>query len=278
MKVKRISKVRLALLLILLGVFGASVYMVVSQLLREQKEDNAFADLIAQVEIDRQAVTQSSDKDAVDSMPEPEQAYSEQEQPEPVMFAAYVPLFELNSDLFGWIEIEDTKLNYPVMHTPEDSEYYLHRAFDGSSSNSGVPFLDGRCCEGCVNYLVYGHHMKNGTMFAAITSYAKEDFWKEHPIIRFDTLYETAAYEVIAAFYSKAYSADETDVFCYYEYAELSNSAVFEEYIKQVKEAAIYNTGLDAEYGDQLLTLSTCEYHTEDGRFVVVARKVQTDD
>ena len=276
MKVKRFSKVRILLILILCAVFAVSAYMAVSQLLREKKEDDAFADLITKVDTDRQTGTQSAEEDYVDPEPESEpEAPSEQTQPEQVMLAAYASLFEQNSDLFGWIEIEDTKLNYPVMHTPDDPEFYLHRAFDGSSSNSGVPFLDARCFEGCGNYLVYGHHMKNGTMFAVITSYAKESFWKEHPIIRFDTLYETAEYEVIAAFYSKVYSVDENGAFRYYEYADLSDPERFAEYIGQVKEAAIYNTGTEAGYGDQLLTLSTCEYHTEDGRFVVVARKVR---
>ena len=154
MKEKKHVTIRSVLFLVLLAVFCVSAYMVTSQLLRERKENDAFAALITQVE-----APASSGKGT------PEQGGSE-----PGALAAYAPLFARNPDLFGWIKIEGTKLNYPVMYTPDDPEYYLRRAFDGSRSMSGVPFLDGRCFEGCGNYLIYGHHMKNGTMFTPITS------------------------------------------------------------------------------------------------------------
>ena len=265
MKVRKFLTIRPVLFLILLAVFCLSSYMVTSQLLREGREDDAFAALIAQVEAERA----SNDLAGVAG-----QEPSGQEDTEPGMLTAYASLFESNSDLFGWIEIEGTKLNYPVMYTPDDPEHYLRRAFDGSRSMNGVPFLDGRCFEGCGNYLIYGHHMKNGTMFATITSYGKEEFWQNHPVIRFDTLYETGTYEVVAAFYAKVYSADDVDVFRYYVYTDLSDPEVFAEYAEQIKGAALYDTGIEVAYGDQLLTLSTCEYHTANGRFVVVAKKV----
>ena len=262
MKVRKYLTVRCLLFLVLLAMFCVSAYMVASQLLRERREDKAFAALIAQVEAEK-----------TDPSPSKEEM-AEQGGGEPGMLAAYAPLFACNPDLFGWIKIEGTKLNYPVMHTPDDPEYYLRRAFDGSRSMSGVPFLDGRCFEGCGNYLIYGHHMKNGTMFAPITSYAKESFWREHPVIRFDTRSEIGTYEVVAAFYSKVYSVDDVDVFRYYAYTDLSDPATFEEYGARIKGAALYDTGVEVAYGDQLLTLSTCEYHTDNGRFVVVAKKV----
>ena len=130
------------------------------------------------------------------------------------------------------------------MHTPDDPEHYLRRAFDGTYSISGVPFLDGSCYEGCGNYSVYGHHMKNGSMFAALE-----------------------------AFYAKAYKADDKNAFRYYNYTDLTDEAVFDEYLGHIRDVALYDTGVTAEYGDQLLTLSTCSYHTADGRFVVVARQ-----
>ena len=192
----------------------------------------------------------------------------------PPMLAAYEPLYKKNHDLWGWIMIEGTEINLPVMYTPRDSEYYLHRAFDRTYSFSGVPFMDGTCYWGCGNYLIYGHHMKNGTMFAPIVNYAREDYWQEHPLIYFDTLYEIGTYEVIAAFYSTAFTSSETEGFRYYRYTDLTNPDVFAEYMEQVRSVAVYDTGLDASYGDQLLTLSTCEYSAKDNRFVVVARKI----
>ena len=199
------------------------------------------------------------------------------ESAEPVVLEilpAYAPLAEQNPDLFGWIAIDDTVLNYPVMHTPEDPEYYLHRAFDGTDSTSGVPFLDANCALDCGNYIIYGHHMKNGSMFALLPSYASEDYWKEHPVIRFDTLYKTGLYEVIAAFYSKAYSPEDVGVFRYHAYTDLRDPERFDDFVEQMRAAALYDTGIEVEYGEQLLTLSTCEYHAKDGRFVVVAKEI----
>lgn len=188
--------------------------------------------------------------------------------------AAYADLYKQNPDLFGWIRIEDTSLDYPVMFTPDDPEYYLHRAFDKTYSSSGVPFLDVNYYDGCGNYLIYGHNMKRGSMFADLLSYEEQSFWEQHPIIMFDTLYEHGEYEVIAAFYSQIYPDDAQGVFRYYQYTDLTNKTVFDEYLSQVKASALYDTEINADYGDTLLTLSTCAYHTENGRFVVVAKKI----
>lgn len=185
----------------------------------------------------------------------------------------YTALKEGNADLFGWIKIEGTKLDYPVMYTPEEPEYYLRRAFDKSNSVSGVPFLDGNFIEGGNHYLIYGHNMKNGTMFHALLDYAEPEFWNEHPSITFDTLQKNGSYTVIGAFYSRVYYQDETDVFRFYAYSDLSDPEVFLEYVNNVAAASLYDTGESAAYGDTLLTLVTCSYHTKNGRFVVVARK-----
>lgn len=190
------------------------------------------------------------------------------------LLSPYTALKEENSDLFGWIKIKGTKLDYPVMCTPNEPTYYLRRAFDKSRSICGVPFLDESCVEGGNHYLIYGHNMKNGTMFHALLDYAKPEFWKKHPTITFDTLQENGTYIVIGSFYSRVYYQDETEVFRFYDYPELSDSEMFSEYIDNVAAASLYDTGETAEYGDKLLTLVTCSYHTENGRFVVVARKI----
>lgn len=194
--------------------------------------------------------------------------------PEPTPLPQYAPLYEQNADFFGWISIEGTDIDYPVMYSPDRPEYYLKRAFDGSDSASGALFIDGNCPADGNYYLIYGHHMKNKTMFGQLPNYADYSFYEEHPVICFDTLYEQRKYQVVAAFYSRLYWQDETGVFRYYQYTDLTNEAVFKEYIEQVQTAAIYDTGYTATYGDELLTLSTCNYHTQDGRFVVVARGI----
>ena len=254
---------RIVIAVCCLLVVCVSAYMVISQLIREKRDEEAFEALIDQIGQDGPAAT-----------PAPAGSSPPQAEPTPTGFHRYDALYEQNHDLFGWVCIDGTKLNYPVMHTPDDPERYLRRAFDGTYSVSGVPFLDGSCYEGCGNYIVYGHHMKNGSMFAALADYADESFWQEHPVVRFDTLDGAGEYEVLAAFYSKAYKVTDRTAFRYYNYTDLTDEAVFDEYLGLVREASLYDTGVTAEYGDQLLTLSTCSYYTANGRFVVVARKV----
>ena len=269
-----------AVFAVCLAGFCVSAYMVISQLVREKKDEAAFTALIAQIrpEEPEDSADTSGDTSAARPQTVPSETDTVPPADEPPQsdpgFHRYDDLYAQNSDLFGWIRIEETKIDYPVMHTPDDPEYYLHRAFDGKKSSSGVPFLDGNCYAGCGNYIVYGHHMKNGTMFAGLTDYAKEEFWLEHPIISFDTVDEAGTYEVMAAFYAKAYRVNDTNVFRFYSYTDLTDEAVFDEYLAHVYDAALYDTGVTAQYGDQLLTLTTCSYHTTDGRFVVVAKKI----
>ena len=186
----------------------------------------------------------------------------------------YQALWEQNQDLAGWVSIPGTAVDYPVMHTALDEEYYLRRAFDGSDSVSGTPFLAADCFEGCGNYIVYGHNMKDGSMFAALLSYAEPAFWEQHPTICFDTLGEEGTYQVLAAFYADVALRDAGVEFPFYAYTDLRDADAFAAYMEQVEEAAVYETGVTAEPGGQLLTLSTCSYHTADGRFVVVAVRV----
>lgn len=186
----------------------------------------------------------------------------------------YEALWQQNDDLAGWLSINGTEIDYPVMHTPEDPEHYLRRAFDGSYAVSGCLFIDGSCVPGSDHVIIYGHQMKNGTMFGSLSKYADEEYAKEHAVICFDTLYTQGVYEVLAAFYSRVYSDQDRDVFRYYQYADLSDSSTFADYVRQVEEAALYDTGTRAQYGDTLLTLSTCSKHVRNGRFVVVAKKI----
>lgn len=223
------------------------------------KSQAAFENLSASVEEDR-------------DLPEASAPHVSTAEPT-ASLSPYAALKEDNGDLFGWIKLAGTKLDYPVMYTPQEPEYYLRRAFDKSDSISGTPFLDGSCVEDGNHYLVYGHNMKNGTMFHALLDYAEPEFWNEHPTIAFDTVQESGTYTVIGAFYSRVYYQDETDVFRFYAYTDLSDPAVFAEYVDNVESASLYETAETAKYGDILLTLVTCSYHNENGRFVVVARK-----
>lgn len=175
-----------------------------------------------------------------------------------------------NPDFSGWLSIEDTPIDYPVMYTPQEPEYYLRRAFDRSDAVSGSLFIGAGCGPDAPHVMIYGHNMKDGSMFGSLLQYAQADHAAAHPIIRFDTLSQSGEYRVLAAFYSHAYVPGE-EGFRYYQYADLSRREDFEEYVQKAKGAALYDTGTEAEYGDRLLTLSTCSYHRENGTFVVVA-------
>lgn len=184
---------------------------------------------------------------------------------------SYRKLKKWNQDLAGWVKIDGTVIDYPVMQTPEDPNYYLHRGFDKEYSAYGMIYLDARCSldGSCPNYLLYGHHMKNGSMFAELGQYVSEDYWRKHPLIQFDTLEEIGTYRVMAVLRLDADTlspgfttmlAARTEV----DYGELM------EYVTQNR---LYDTGVTAQWPQQLITLTTCEYTKENGRLLVFAVK-----
>lgn len=188
----------------------------------------------------------------------------------------YDALYESNPDFFGWLQIEDTVIDYPVMYTPQDPEYYLHRDFYGDYSDSGTLFIDGGCRPDGNYFLIYGHHMNNGSMFGELPKYRDRDYYEDHKTVFFDTRYETRDYEIVAAFYAKIYDkSEEYKYFCYYNYTDLSDEKDFNEYVTNIKAMSVYDTGITPKFGDELIALSTCSYHTDDGRFVVVARRIK---
>lgn len=193
----------------------------------------------------------------------------------PAILEQYRALHEQNPDMAGWIKIDGTPIDYPVMYTSDD--FYLAHGFDGTESKSGVPFIDARCSIDSfgTNTIIYGHHMKDGTMFAGLMEYEDEGFYEAHPTIRFDTLYAQQEYEIIAAFESRIYRKSDT-VFKHYNFLNAGRQADFDEYIANIKALSLYDTGTTATFGDELITLVTCAYHTENGQFVVVARKQDT--
>ena len=183
----------------------------------------------------------------------------------------YKKLHEQNSDFVGWIRIEGTNIDYPVMQSGmDDPEFYLDHGFDKEYSVYGVPFADAACTVGeSNNVIIYGHHMTSETMFHEITYYADQQFLADHPKIKFDTMTSEGEYEVIAVF---RFDTDH-DSFRFNRYTDMDMTEIAQ-YIKCVHERELYSTGMDAVYGDQLLTLSTCDYAYNNGRFVVVAKEV----
>lgn len=185
----------------------------------------------------------------------------------------FAPLIAYNADFAGWLTVEGTKIDYPVMISSEDPDFYLTHDFDKKKSKSGVPYIGKNCDMDSDNIIIYAHNMKNGTMFSGLLKYAEEAFYRKHPVVRFDTPEENGDYAIIAVFREKVHYQDETDVFRYYNYCGKLTETAFQDYITRIKEISLYETEKTAEYGQKLITLSTCSYHTENGRFVVVAVK-----
>ena len=198
-----------------------------------------------------------------------------------VMLEHMAELYAQNPDTAGWIKIEDTKVDYPVMYTPDDEWKYLRLGFDEKFLLSGLPFIEEECNmdpeEESKSLIIYAHNMGNGTAFGEIDGYKDQKFWEEHPYISFSTLYEERTYEVVAAFYDRVYYNYE-QVFKFYQFIDPETAEEYEEANAEYKSKAEYDTGVEIKDGDRLITLVTCSYHTKDGRFVVVARQVTDEE
>lgn len=186
----------------------------------------------------------------------------------------YKTLYEKNKKLIGWLKIDDTIIDYPVMQT-SDNKYYLEHNFNQEYDKNGSLFLDCSCSvyPRSTNLIIYGHHMKSGQMFGQLQKYAKESYYEKHTTIQFDTIYEKGTYEIMYVFRSQVYNEDDL-VFKYYQFINANSETEFDSYMEEMAALSLYDTGVTASYGDSLLTLSTCDNSQKDGRFVVVARKV----
>ena len=188
------------------------------------------------------------------------------------MIEEYYELYVKNNDMVGWLKIDDTDINYPVMYKNSDNEYYLHKNFEKEYQYSGLPFMDKDCdlAKPGDNIIIYAHNMKNGTMFAPLLKYEDEEYLNSHNEIKFDTLYKREKYKIISVFKTQVGSQNE---FKYYNFTDSHSEEDFENFVDAVKRMSIHNIDESAVYGDKLLTLSTCSYSRKNERFVVVAKK-----
>ena len=187
----------------------------------------------------------------------------------------YQSVYEVNNNFVGWVYIPDTPLNYPVLQTKDYPEYYLRRDFYKKYSFAGVPFMDFKCtADESDNIILYSHNMLDGTMFSVVEKYSKKSFWEEHPYIGFDTLNGYGTYEVAICA-----RVDLTNIdFNYTDTVDFATEQEFDDYIAKVKALADYETDVSLEFGDKLLLLSTCEYQYEEGRYIVIAKKISDED
>lgn len=193
----------------------------------------------------------------------------------PPILKKYETLYQKNKKLVGWLTIDDTSIDYPVMQT-ENNDYYLEHNYNQEYDKNGSIFLDCTCNPAFPNdnMIIYGHNMKSGKMFGSLKKYASIDFYKKHPQIRFDTIYEEGIYDVMYVFRSRIFSEEEI-VFKYYQFIDATSENEFESNMEEMSRLSLYDTGITANYGDRLITLSTCDSSETNGRFVVVAKKVR---
>ena len=180
---------------------------------------------------------------------------------------------KINSDVVGWIKIGNTNIDYPVM---QNGDYYLHRNIYKNYSSHGTPYLVEYCnIQYSDNLIIYGHHMNDNSMFAQLDNYKKHSFYENHKYIKFYSYYNgktiEKTYEVAIAFKTVVYSDKG---FKYYNYTNFSDVQELNDFIENCRKLEFYNTGIDINYGDKLITLSTCEYSQKNGRIVVVAKQI----
>lgn len=185
-------------------------------------------------------------------------------------------LKKINNEIFALIEIKDTNINYPVLYCG-NNDYYMKHNYKKENSNDGALFLDKDYDfnKPSSNLLIYGHNnIGSKEMFVELLKYKDEAFYNTHKTFNFTTSDEEAEYEIISVFLSKVYNQSDKNVFRYYYFIDAKNEKEYNEYVNNCKKASLYKIDTTANYGDQLITLSTCDYSQKDGRFVVVAKKV----
>lgn len=248
---------------VFVAIFGASTFCIV----RHNKEADKQAELYNNLASVVEAATQTDEEtEPIETIP-----YSE----EKTLLPELAELFGQNGDLVGWISIADTNINYPVMQSVNEPNFYLKHGFDKAYTDYGCPYVQENCDMELPsdNIIIYGHHMNDGSMFAGLMKFKDKSFWEKHKTVSFDTLTDRQTYEVIAVFKTVVYT-DSPDSFKYYQFVNADTAEDFTAYVEKCKKLSLYETGITAEYGDKLLTLSTCEYSRTNGRLVVVAKLI----
>lgn len=235
-------------------------------------EEEAFSE---QPENDK-ADAQAEDPDQSD---QPEKETSDEQKKLPEILPEYQEIYAENNDLVGWLEIDGTVINYPVLQSDseENSQFYLTHSFAKKKDKNGSLFMDYRndFVDRDTNIIIYGHNMKSGAMFGTLKKYLEKGYLEKHPKIRFDTIYERGTYEIIGAFLSEVSYQDEY-TFRYYNFLNANNESEFEAFCVNVMQLdALKKGALDAKYGDQLLTLSTCSSYTDEGRMFIIAKRIE---
>ena len=280
MKNKKLSKILYwGLIAVLILIIVACSALISIKLITDARDKGEYDEL---QELRPSVTRPSMNLEDRPSATEPDETLPEQTDPtapttipniDDTILFEYQALYEINRDMVGWIQIEDTAINYPVVQTPKEPNFYLRKNFYKEKATCGTIYVREACDVNLPsdNVTVYGHNMRNGTMFADLHKYEKKAFWENHRYVNFDTLHEYRTYEIFAIFKT---TADLTKGFTYHIYDTFATEKAFNEYVSTCKNLSLYDTGIIPDFGDKLLTLSTCDKSISDGRLVVVCRLV----
>ena len=258
---------------VFIGIIVLAMVMLIDNAIDKKAKEKAFAELQQQMQEQKEVEQEKLVKVAEE---------------ESKILPEYETLYNQNSDMVGWLTIKDTVIDYPVMQTMEDEQYYLKRNFEKEDDDNGCLIMDTDSVVGegsielgyaedkkpSTNLIIHGHKMRSGNMFGELSLYEDKTYGKEHNIIYFDSIYEKREYELISVFYSKIFYQHE-DVFKYYKFFQADTQEEFDDWYHNIKQKSLYDTGVEAKFGDEFITLSVCAYHVPDGRFVVVGKRIK---
>ena len=262
------------MMVICLIVFLVSGFLLIRDFVRSNRQQETFDELSERFVGEQ--ISEDALKEAIDS--KEEELTKQQkwklwwEETAQERFAVYHSMKEENSDMIGWVRIEGTNIDYPVMQSPNQRDYYLHRDFYTNTSSYGTPYLSEICRyeNPRTSLLISGHHMKNGSMFASLQNYTEYTFYTEHPYVQFDTMDEAGSYEVAAVIKLSA-SGDQT---IWQNLLFPQKEGDFEQAWNRVKEQSFYDIGIELTKEDELLALVTCEYTLKNGRILLIAKRI----
>ena len=187
-------------------------------------------------------------------------------------------LLSINKDVKAWIFISGTAIDYPVLYSADKSEFYLNHNYKKQKSRYGSIFID-PTCENTINaknIILHGHHMKDGSMFADLMKFSDVEFYKQNPVIEFNTPQEEASWKIVSIFKTNTL-AEQGKIFNYL-ISEFDTTAKFLEFAREIKIRSLIDIPVNINKNDRLLTLSTCSYEFPEFRTVVVARKVRKNE
>ncbi len=251
---KKKIKVYDVIIAVLVLIMAVSIFMIVRSIVIGRREQGEFEEIASLI-----------------TLTKPEQSDEATKGPDETQESArdISAVLAQNKDCVGWIYINNSIINYPVMHTPNDPEKYLHLSFYGNTSHAGTPFLDARCeINGSMNTILYGHNMKNGTMFHQLKRYRNLQYTLDNPIIEYQTAEGLKKYQIFAV--CEVEGNDK-----WYSFVGDINETMYNNRIQYIKSKDLFETGLTPTYPQKLITLSTCKDASDKGRLIVIGMEIE---